>query len=239
MHCYLALRPGFGVTGIPSDREFSHASHRALIPSLVKTLPVTGPVHTCTPDFTPECFSFPTPNSFLLHTIMVSPTRSEEIQQATARHHGLPLLPHPSDDVRDPLRWPRYTKIAALVVTAFVNFTANFAGAGFSVATTVLEKEFDKSQNQINALLTVSRIHHIYLFPLSARSNSSNSSTFCFSGSATTSGSLVRSNLANDQLSSFRFYYSLFSSSGRRMPELTLNYWPPDALPASFQRQER
>lgn len=71
------------------------------------------------------------------------------------RHHGLALFPPPSNDPRDPLRWPRWTKIAALFVSAMTNFTANFAGAGLSVAVPVLEAQYQRSANDINALLTV------------------------------------------------------------------------------------
>lgn len=70
-------------------------------------------------------------------------------------HHGLPLLPRPSNDDQDPLRWPRGLKITALIATAFVNFTANFAGSGLSVAVPVLEQQFRKDASQVNALLTV------------------------------------------------------------------------------------
>lgn len=70
-------------------------------------------------------------------------------------HHGLPLLPRPSNDDRDPLRWTRGLKLAALIATAFVNFTANFAGSGLSVAVPVLEQQFRKDAAQVNALLTV------------------------------------------------------------------------------------
>ncbi|KAF2801514.1 MFS transporter [Mytilinidion resinicola] len=73
---------------------------------------------------------------------------------AAAKHHGLPLIPHPTDDERDPLRWPRSLKLAALGATAFANFTANFAGAGLSVATPVLQAQFHKTPNQVNGLLT-------------------------------------------------------------------------------------
>ncbi|CAN9173529.1 unnamed protein product [Alternaria alternata] len=82
---------------------------------------------------------------------MISP---ENIQQAAARHHGLPLLPRPTDDERDPLRWSQRLKLIALGATAFVNFTANFAGSGLSVAAPVLEVQFHKTANQVNALMT-------------------------------------------------------------------------------------
>jgi hypothetical protein len=47
-------------------------------------------------------------------------------------------------------------KLAALGATAFFNFTANFAGAGFSVATPVLQQQLQKSPSSINNLMTVS-----------------------------------------------------------------------------------
>ncbi|KAH7357401.1 putative MFS transporter [Pyrenochaeta sp. MPI-SDFR-AT-0127] len=58
--------------------------------------------------------------------------RTDAVREAAARHHGLPLVPQPTQDEKDPLRWPRTLKLAALAATAFVNFTANFAGAGLS-----------------------------------------------------------------------------------------------------------
>jgi hypothetical protein len=86
---------------------------------------------------------------------MTPPVNAEDIHQAAARHHGLPLLPPPTNDERDPLRWSRRLKLVALGATAFVNFTANFAGSGLSVAAPVLEMQFQKTANQVNALMTV------------------------------------------------------------------------------------
>lgn len=83
---------------------------------------------------------------------------TDEEQQAFSRHHNLPLLPQPTDDEKDPLRWPRSLKLAAFFATAFVNFTANFAGSGLSVATPVLQIQFHKTPKQVNSLLTVSFI---------------------------------------------------------------------------------
>jgi hypothetical protein len=71
------------------------------------------------------------------------------------RHHGLALLPPPSEDPRDPLRWPQWMKVTALLVSALTNFTANFAGAGLSVAVPILEAQYRRSAHDINALLTV------------------------------------------------------------------------------------
>lgn len=81
---------------------------------------------------------------------------ADTLQPIKTRQHGLPLLPPPTDDERDPLRWPRSVKLAALGATAFYNFTANFAGAGFSVATPVLQQQLQKSPSSINNLMTVS-----------------------------------------------------------------------------------
>ncbi|KAK7183732.1 hypothetical protein PSPO01_10068 [Paraphaeosphaeria sporulosa] len=92
-----------------------------------------------------------------------APIRSEMVERAD-RHHGLPLLPHPSEDERDPLRWPRGLKLASLMATSFFNFTTNFAGAGLSVATVLLEHQFNKTPNQVNSLLTVRFTYHIRLF---------------------------------------------------------------------------
>ena len=87
-----------------------------------------------------------------------SQLNKDEISQTVVahHHHRLPLLPPPSDDDRDPLRWPRKIKLTAFAATAFFNFTGNFASAGLSVATPVLEGQFRKSPHQVNALLTVS-----------------------------------------------------------------------------------
>ncbi|KAH7558604.1 hypothetical protein BM1_04741 [Bipolaris maydis] len=52
--------------------------------------------------------------------------RDGVVQTVVAHHHGLPLLPQPSDDYRDPLRRPRKLKLAAFAATAFFNFTGNF-----------------------------------------------------------------------------------------------------------------
>ena len=78
-----------------------------------------------------------------------------EITEQAVTHHGLPLLPRPSEDEGDPLRWPRGLKLMSLIATSFFNFTANFAGAGLSVATVLLEHEFRKTPDQVNSLLTV------------------------------------------------------------------------------------
>ncbi|KAK5056799.1 hypothetical protein LTR84_012331 [Exophiala bonariae] len=72
----------------------------------------------------------------------------------TTRHHGIILWPPPSSNLDDPLRWPRWFKILALLSVALFNFTANFAGSGLSVATPILQMQYHKTQNQSFAVLT-------------------------------------------------------------------------------------
>lgn len=81
---------------------------------------------------------------------------TKAIQQAAKTHQNLPLVPRPTQDDKDPLRWPRDLKLAALAATAFVNFTANFAGSGLSVATPALQAQFHRTSGEVNSLLTVS-----------------------------------------------------------------------------------
>lgn len=78
------------------------------------------------------------------------------VVEASPNHHGIALWPPPSNDPHDPLRWPRWLKILALLSTALCNFTSNFAGAGPSVAVPLFEMEFRKTPSQVNSLLTVS-----------------------------------------------------------------------------------
>ncbi|KAJ9658481.1 hypothetical protein H2198_003633, partial [Neophaeococcomyces mojaviensis] len=53
----------------------------------------------------------------------------EPVVGRSSTHHGIALWPAPSQDPRDPLRWPRWLKLLAIISTAICNFTANFAGA--------------------------------------------------------------------------------------------------------------
>ncbi len=71
------------------------------------------------------------------------------------QNHGLALLPPPSDDPRDPLRWPKWIKVAALAATALANFTANFAASGLSVAAMDVAAKYDRSAHDVNALMSV------------------------------------------------------------------------------------
>ncbi|TKX20868.1 hypothetical protein C1H76_6905 [Elsinoe australis] len=87
-------------------------------------------------------------------------TLDQIVLGSSSKHHGIALWPPPSTDERDPLRWPRWVKIVAIGAVALFNFTANFAGAGFSVATPVLEAQFQKTATQVNALLTFPPFGH-------------------------------------------------------------------------------
>jgi hypothetical protein len=77
------------------------------------------------------------------------------VLHVSAKHHGIYLWPPPSNDPHDPLLWPRWLKVLALCTTAFFNFTSNFAAAGPSVATTLIQAQFMKSASEVNGLLTV------------------------------------------------------------------------------------
>lgn len=83
-----------------------------------------------------------------------------EHQSSKHKHHGIALIPSPSSDPRDPLRWPQSLKLLAIFSVSLFNFAGNFAGSGFSVATPVLEQEFQKSASEVNSLLTVGSQTH-------------------------------------------------------------------------------
>jgi hypothetical protein len=128
----------------------------------------------------------------------------EIVRAAIVNHHGLPLLPQPSGDERDPLRWPRKLKLAALTATTFFNFTANFAGSGLSVATPMLQAQFQKSANQVNAVLTVSIPSRAYFLWACRNAYASNSTTFFYLVLATFSGCHLVSSTGNEPLYSSR-----------------------------------
>lgn len=82
----------------------------------------------------------------------------EPVVSRSSKHHGLALWPAPTNDPRDPLRWPRWLKIVAILSTSLFNFSANFAGAGPSVATPLFEQQFERSASDVNGILTVSMV---------------------------------------------------------------------------------
>ncbi|GFF23905.1 uncharacterized MFS-type transporter C1271.10c [Aspergillus udagawae] len=70
------------------------------------------------------------------------------------RHQGLPLLPTPTQDERDPLRWPVWLKHCAIITASMMNFVTNMAGSGLSVAVPELMQEYHKPESAAVQLLT-------------------------------------------------------------------------------------
>ncbi|KAL3428645.1 major facilitator superfamily domain-containing protein [Aspergillus tetrazonus] len=70
------------------------------------------------------------------------------------RRQGLPLLPTPTQDERDPLRWPIWLKRCAIITTSMTNFVTNMAGSGLSVAVPNLMQEYHKPESAAVQLLT-------------------------------------------------------------------------------------
>ncbi|KAM6504577.1 hypothetical protein FSOLCH5_015319 [Fusarium solani] len=100
-------------------------------------------------------------------------TEDVPIDATSKHHHGLALWPPPSDDPKDPLRWPRWLKIIALVAMAFSNFAANFAGSGLSVASVTLQQEFQKTASEVNTIMTLNflflGVGNMFWVPLSVK----------------------------------------------------------------------
>jgi hypothetical protein len=78
------------------------------------------------------------------------------------KNHGLELSPTPSDDPKDPLRWSKPLKLAAIAAASLFNFVGNFTCAGPATATQAFQAEFGKSAEQVNDLLSVSSVHAVY-----------------------------------------------------------------------------
>ncbi|GIJ92141.1 hypothetical protein Asppvi_011117 [Aspergillus pseudoviridinutans] len=70
------------------------------------------------------------------------------------QRQGLPLLPTPTQDERDPLRWPVWLKRCAIITTSMTNFVTNMAGSGLSVAVPELMQEYHKPESGAVQLLT-------------------------------------------------------------------------------------
>lgn len=83
------------------------------------------------------------------------PVKGCHIAMPTINQHGLWLTPSPTDDPRDPLRWPTWLKLSVILSTSLANFVSNMGGAGLSVAVPVLMQQFQRSQADITRLLTV------------------------------------------------------------------------------------
>ncbi|RAQ65988.1 MFS transporter [Aspergillus flavus] len=81
-----------------------------------------------------------------------------------------PLLPTPTQDDRDPLRWPVWLKRCAIITASLTNFITNMAGSGLSVAVPNLMREYRKSESAAVQLLTYNflflSIGNIFWVPL-------------------------------------------------------------------------
>lgn len=79
----------------------------------------------------------------------------------TLSHRGLQLIPVPTDDPGDPLRWPSWLKLSVILSTSLVNFVSNMGGAGLSVAVPVLMQQLQRSQAEVTQLLTVRNSYNL------------------------------------------------------------------------------
>ncbi|RHZ45161.1 uncharacterized protein CDV56_103435 [Aspergillus thermomutatus] len=73
----------------------------------------------------------------------------------TISQRGLQLIPSPTDDPQDPLRWPSWLKLSVILSTSLANFVSNMGGAGLSVAVPLLMQQFQRSQGDVTQLLTL------------------------------------------------------------------------------------
>ncbi|KAJ4253434.1 hypothetical protein NW762_010592 [Fusarium torreyae] len=100
-------------------------------------------------------------------------TDTVPIDTISKHHHGLALWPPPSDDPKDPLRWPRRLKVTAQIAMALSNFAANFAGSGLSVASVTLQQEFQKTALEVNTIMTLNflflGVGNMFWVPLSVK----------------------------------------------------------------------
>lgn len=77
------------------------------------------------------------------------------IVSVNMRHQRIQFLPVPTDDIRDPLRWPFWLQLSAILSTSIANFVSNMGGAGLSVSIPLLMQQFHKSQSDATQTLTV------------------------------------------------------------------------------------
>lgn len=70
-------------------------------------------------------------------------------------HTEMSLIPPPTDHKHDPLRWPRWLKLSAVLTASLCNFVSNMAASGPSVAIRKFMEGFSKTQDQVTQLLTV------------------------------------------------------------------------------------
>ncbi|KAL6241046.1 hypothetical protein RBB50_011949 [Rhinocladiella similis] len=66
----------------------------------------------------------------------------------------LVLIPQPSEDPNDPLRWPRWKKMMPLVLVNFFAFMVSYVITGLSTGFVLLREEFNQSTASITNLLS-------------------------------------------------------------------------------------
>lgn len=65
------------------------------------------------------------------------------------------LIPQPTNDVNDPLNWPKWKKIVAFVTICFFSFLAGWVLGGISIGIPSIMKEFDVDLNAaVNGLIS-------------------------------------------------------------------------------------
>lgn len=74
------------------------------------------------------------------------------LQHSNKSH--LILIPQPSDDPNDPLRWPRWKKLVPLVLVNCFAFMVSWVITGLSTGFLLWTEEFDKSTAAITDLLS-------------------------------------------------------------------------------------
>ena len=83
-----------------------------------------------------------------------------DLPPGTIGHHhehsdtGVVLVPTPSEDPNDPLRWSRLKKLTAFVIVNSFAFMVSFMIGGLSQGFFILSKEFDEPIPKIAGLLT-------------------------------------------------------------------------------------
>jgi len=91
---------------------------------------------------------------------MVSPSTAAELTLAIhqfkdKKNSDIKLIPQPSDDVNDPLNWPKWKKVAAFIPIIWFAALVNWMTAGPGTAIVLIVEEFDLDLNTVvDGLLT-------------------------------------------------------------------------------------
>jgi len=96
------------------------------------------------------------------HYIIMNSVKSAPDMQTVEMHNSIShlkgtsvvLIPQPSDDPDDPLRWPQWMKYMAFINVCAFSFMTNVSIGGLSPAFYVLSLEFDRSITVAAGLLT-------------------------------------------------------------------------------------